>query len=222
VLTLWRGKHHFTVPCCCIGFVFTFVNGGLSGCIWVTCGRRATVAHAGSRRALHMVMACAGAGLVRRDLPLVPEITGRMMDTRWQIHFWVTFVRLLLHLLSDALPGLPGVPRRYYALDSMRLSLNRPRSERLHQHFGADRRAVQLCSSTTDWSYYKGNRPECNPGAPPRWNGRPPNAAAPWQLRRDLPVCTAGPTTTGARAKEDFLPQESAPAGQAAAATGDA
>ena len=32
VLTLWRGNIHFTVPMLfAIGFVFTFINGGLTG-----------------------------------------------------------------------------------------------------------------------------------------------------------------------------------------------
>ena len=76
VLTLWRGDVHLTVPMLfAIGFVFTFINGGLTGLflgnvtvdvpLSDTLLRRRALPHGDGR--------VADPGRVRRDLPLVPE-----------------------------------------------------------------------------------------------------------------------------------------------------
>ena len=76
VLTLWRGNIHLTVPMLfAIGFVFTFINGGLTGLFLgnVTV-ERAAVRHDVRGRALpHGDGGVADPGGVRGDLPLVPQ-----------------------------------------------------------------------------------------------------------------------------------------------------
>ena len=111
VLTLWRGHIHLTVPMLfAIGFVFTFINGGLTGLflgnVTVDVPLSDTyfvVAH------FHMVMGVADPGRVRRDLSLVPE--GDRADA--QRHdgphpLLVHVPRHLRDLSADALSRDPG------------------------------------------------------------------------------------------------------------------
>jgi cytochrome c oxidase subunit 1 len=105
VLTLWRGNIHLNVPMLfAIGFIFTFVNGGLTGLF--------VVAH------FHMVMAIAPILVVFGAIyHWYPKITGRMLDdTLGKIHFWITFVGSYAIYYPMHYLGFMGVPRRYYAI----------------------------------------------------------------------------------------------------------
>src|SRR5881409_2215876 len=92
VLTLWRGNIHLTVPMLfAIGFIYTFVNGGLTGLflgnVSVDIPLSQTyfvVAH------FHMVMAVAPILVVFGAIyHWYPKITGRMLnDTLGKFHFW--------------------------------------------------------------------------------------------------------------------------------------
>src|SRR6266849_6119679 len=96
VLTLWRGDIHLTVPMLfAIGFIFTFVNGGLTGLFLGNVpvdiplsGTMFVVAH------FHMVMAVSPVLVVFGAIyHWYPKITGRMLnDTLGKFHFWVTFL----------------------------------------------------------------------------------------------------------------------------------
>jgi cytochrome c oxidase subunit 1 len=120
VLTLWRGNIHLTVPMLfAIGFIFTFVNGGLTGLFLgnVTIDLPLSdtmfvVAH------FHMVMAIAPILVVFGAIyHWYPKITGRMLDdTMGKIHFWVTFVGSYAIYYPMHYLGFMGVPRRYYAI----------------------------------------------------------------------------------------------------------
>jgi len=120
VLTLWRGNIHFTVPMLfAIGFIFTFVNGGLTGLflgnVVVDLPLSDTmfvVAH------FHMVMAIAPIMVVFGAIyHWYPKITGRMLDdTLGKIHFWITFVGSYAIYYPMHYLGFMGVPRRYYAI----------------------------------------------------------------------------------------------------------
>ena len=120
VLTLWRGNIHLTVPMLfAIGFVFTFINGGLTGLFLgnVTIDLPLSdtmfvVAH------FHMVMAIAPIMVVFGAIyHWYPKITGRMLDNRMgHIHFWFTFVGSYLIYYPMHYLGFMGVPRRYYAI----------------------------------------------------------------------------------------------------------
>jgi cytochrome c oxidase subunit I len=120
VLTLWRGDIHLTVPMLfAIGFVFTFINGGLTGLflgnVTVDVPLSDTyfvVAH------FHMVMGVSPILVVFGAIyHWYPKITGRMLDdTMGRIHFWCTFIGTYAIYLPMHYLGILGVPRRYYAL----------------------------------------------------------------------------------------------------------
>jgi cytochrome c oxidase subunit 1 len=120
VLTLWRGNIQLTVPMLfAIGFVFTFINGGLTGLFlgnptvsMPLSDTMFVVAH------FHMVMAIAPVLVVFGAIyHWYPKITGRMLDdTLGKIHFWITFVGSYGIYYPMHYLGMMGVPRRYYAI----------------------------------------------------------------------------------------------------------
>ena len=119
VLTLWHGNIRLTVPMLfAIGFIFTFVNGGLSGLflgnVTVDVPLSDTYFVVGH---FHMVMAVAPILVVFGAIyHWYPKITGRMLDdTLGKIHFWVTFLGTYAIYYPMHFLGFEGVPRRYYA-----------------------------------------------------------------------------------------------------------
>ncbi len=119
VLTLWRGNIKLTVPMLfAIGFVFTFINGGLTGLflgnVTVDLPLSDTyfvVAH------FHMVMAVSPVLVVFGAIyHWYPKITGRMFDeTLGKIHFWMTLLGTYAIYYPMHYLGLEGMPRRYFA-----------------------------------------------------------------------------------------------------------
>jgi cytochrome c oxidase subunit 1 len=117
VLTLWNGNIHLNTPMLfSLGFIVTFLNGGLTGLflgnVIVDIPLSDTmfvVAH------FHMVMGVAPILVVFGAIyHWYPKITGRMLDeTLGKIHFWVTFVGSYLIFFPMHYVGLVGVPRRY-------------------------------------------------------------------------------------------------------------
>ncbi|SEM02792.1 cytochrome c oxidase subunit 1 [Roseovarius azorensis] len=117
LLTLWRGDIHLTLPMLfALGFVVTFVNGGLTGLflgnVVVDVPLSDTmfvVAH------FHMVMGVAPLMVIFGAIyHWYPLITGRMLnEAMGQIHFWVTFVGTYAIFFPMHYVGLVGVPRRY-------------------------------------------------------------------------------------------------------------
>src|SRR5256884_343128 len=120
VLTLWRGDIHLTVPMLfAIAFVFTFINGGLTGLFLGNVpvdiplsGTMFVVAH------FHMVMAVSPILVVFGAIyHWYPKITGRMLnDTMGKFHFWITFLGTYAIYYPMHYLGMMGVPRRYYAM----------------------------------------------------------------------------------------------------------
>jgi cytochrome c oxidase subunit 1 len=119
VLTLWRGNIRLNVPMLfAIGFVFTFINGGLTGLflgnVTVDLPLSDTyfvVAH------FHMVMAVSPILVVFGAIyHWYPKITGRMLnDTIGKAHFWITFIGTYTIYYPMHYLGFEGLPRRYYA-----------------------------------------------------------------------------------------------------------
>ncbi|WP_282607589.1 cbb3-type cytochrome c oxidase subunit I [Pelagibius sp. Alg239-R121] len=120
VLTLWQADIHLTLPMLfSIGFIVTFVNGGITGLflgnVVVDVPLSDTmfvVAH------FHMVMGVAPIlvifGAIYHWYPLM---TGRMLNEGMgQFHFWVTFLGAYLIYFPMHYLGFIGVPRRYYEL----------------------------------------------------------------------------------------------------------
>ena len=119
VLTLWRGNIRLTVPMLfSIGFIFTFVNGGLSGLflgnVTVDVPLSDTYFVVGH---FHMVMAVAPIMVIFGALyHWYPKVTGRMLnELGGKIHFWVTFLGTYAVYYPMHYMGFEGVPRRYYA-----------------------------------------------------------------------------------------------------------
>jgi cytochrome c oxidase subunit 1 len=119
-LTLWKGNIHFTLPMLfAIGFIVTFVNGGITGLflgnVVVDVPLSDTmfvVAH------FHMVMGVAPIlvifGAIYHWYPL---ITGRFLnEAMGKFHFWVTFLGAYMIFLPIHYLGFLGVPRRYFEM----------------------------------------------------------------------------------------------------------
>ena len=119
VLTLWKGDIHLTVPMLfAIAFIFTFINGGMTG---LFLGNVAVdlplsdtyfvVAH------FHLVMGVSPVLVVCGAIyHWYPKITGKMLnDTLGKLHFWCTFLGTYIIYLPMYYLGLLGVPRRYFS-----------------------------------------------------------------------------------------------------------
>jgi cytochrome c oxidase subunit 1 len=119
VLTLWRGNIQLNVPMLfAIGFIFTFINGGLTGLFLgnVTIDLPLSdtyfvVAH------FHMVMAVSPILVVFGAIyHWYPKITGKMLDdTLGKLHFWITLIGTYSIYYPMHYLGFEGVPRRYFA-----------------------------------------------------------------------------------------------------------
>jgi cytochrome c oxidase subunit 1 len=120
VLTLWRADIHFTTPMLfALGFIVTFVNGGITGLylgnVVVDVPLSATlfvVAH------FHMVMGVAPVLVIFGAIyHWFPKIAGRMLDeTLGKIHFWITFLGSYAIFFPMHYLGVMGIPRRFYEL----------------------------------------------------------------------------------------------------------
>jgi cytochrome c oxidase subunit 1 len=123
VLTLWRGDIHLTVPMLfALGFIVTFVNGGLTGLFLGNAvldvplsDTMFVVAH------FHMVMGVAPILVIFGAIyHWYPKATGRMTNLALgKFHFWVTFIGSYLIFFPMHYLGLMGVPRRYYTMGEM-------------------------------------------------------------------------------------------------------
>ncbi len=116
--TIWDGRPRFQVPMLyVIGFIFTFVIGGLTGVIIASVpldlelhDTYFIVAH------FHYVLI---GGAVFPLLGILtywyPKITGRMMsETLGKIGFWMLFLGFQLTFFPMHLSGMLGMPRRVY------------------------------------------------------------------------------------------------------------
>jgi len=120
ILTLWKGNIHLTIPMLfCLGFIVTFLNGGLTGLflgnVIVDVPLSDTyfvVAH------FHMVMGIAPVLVILGAIyHWYPLITGKMLhDGMGRFHFWVTFIGSYLIYFPMHYLGFIGVPRRYYEM----------------------------------------------------------------------------------------------------------
>jgi len=120
VLTLWRGNIHLTTPMLfAIGFIFTFVHGGLTGLflgnVVVDLPLSDTyfvVAHFHMVRGVSPIMV-----LFAAIYHWFPKVTGRFLHEAWgKFHFWATFLGTYAVYLPMHYLGFLGVPRRYFAM----------------------------------------------------------------------------------------------------------
>jgi cytochrome c oxidase subunit I len=116
--TMWGGKIIFATPMLfCIGFVFQFLIGGLTGIMlatapfdWQLNDSYFVVAH------FHYIIV--GAILFTIFAAFYywyPKVTGRMMsDTLGKWHFWLFLIGFHLTFDFMHIPGILGMPRRIY------------------------------------------------------------------------------------------------------------
>ena len=119
VLTLWRGNIQMNIPnLFAIGFIFTFVHGGLTGLflgnVTVDLPLSDTYFVIGH---FHMVMGVSPVMVLFGAIyHWFPKMTGKMPnELLGRIHFWMTFLGTYAIYLPMHYLGILGMPRRYYA-----------------------------------------------------------------------------------------------------------
>ncbi|MFL6551157.1 MAG: cbb3-type cytochrome c oxidase subunit I [Povalibacter sp.] len=220
VLTIWRGDVHLTVPMLfAIGFIFTFVNGGLTGLFLgnVTVdvplsGTYFVVAH------FHMVMGVSPIMVVFGAIyHWYPKITGKMFDERLgKIHFWATFIGTYSIYLPMHYLGILGVPRRYYAYSDA-IQFMPPSVHTANEWitisaiFVATVQLVFLFNLI--WSYFHGERASSNPWRATTLEWQTPDTPAKHgNWGKELPVVYRWAYDYSVPgAKEDFIPQNVPP-----------
>ncbi|HEY3501428.1 MAG TPA: cytochrome c oxidase subunit I, partial [Actinocatenispora sp.] len=115
--TMWRGSVSFETPMLfAIGFLITFLLGGLSGVLLASppidfhvTDSYFVVAH------FHYVLFGTIVFAVYGGVYFwFPKMTGRMMDDRLgKLHFWLTFIGFQSTFLVQHWLGAEGMPRRY-------------------------------------------------------------------------------------------------------------
>jgi cytochrome c oxidase subunit 1 len=115
--TMWRGSLTFETPMLfAIGFLTTFLLGGLSGVLlasppidWHVSDTYFVVAH------FHYVLFGTIVFAVYSGVYFwFPKMTGRMLDERLgKVHFWLTFIGFHTTFLVQHWLGNIGMPRRY-------------------------------------------------------------------------------------------------------------
>ena len=116
--TMWKGQISFETPMLfAIGFLVTFLFGGLSGVLlasppidWHVSDSYFVVAH------FHYVLFGTIVFAVYGGIYYwFPKMTGRMMDERLgKVHFWLTVIGFNTTFLVQHWLGAEGMPRRYY------------------------------------------------------------------------------------------------------------
>jgi cytochrome c oxidase subunit 1 len=116
--TMWKGQITFETPMLfAVGFLVTFLFGGLSGVLlasppidWHVSDSYFVVAH------FHYVLFGTIVFAVYAGIYFwFPKMTGRMMDERWgKVHFWLTIIGFNVTFLVQHWLGAEGMPRRYY------------------------------------------------------------------------------------------------------------
>jgi cytochrome c oxidase subunit 1 len=114
--TLWDGKLHFNTPMLwALGFIATFVIGGLSG---IYLGSVPIDIHANQSYFIvaHIHYVLFGGSIFTIFAGVYywfPKMTGRMYNERLgQLHFWLTFIGFNLTFFPMHYLGLQGMPRR--------------------------------------------------------------------------------------------------------------
>jgi cytochrome c oxidase subunit I len=116
--TMWRGSISFETPMLfAIGFLVTFLLGGLSGVLLASppidfhvSDSYFVVAH------FHYVLFGTIVFAVYAGVYFwFPKMTGRMLNERWgKVHFWLTIIGFNATFLVQHWLGAEGMPRRYF------------------------------------------------------------------------------------------------------------
>ncbi|QGN35539.1 cytochrome c oxidase subunit I [Microlunatus sp. Gsoil 973] len=115
--TMWGGSLSFDTPMLwCIGFLTTFLFGGLTGIILASppldfqlSDSYFVVAHFH-----YVVFGTVVFAMFAGFYFWWPKLTGRMLDEKWgKVHFWLLFVGFHTTFLVQHWLGVEGMPRRY-------------------------------------------------------------------------------------------------------------
>jgi cytochrome c oxidase subunit 1 len=114
--TMWGGRLTFPTPMLfALGFLFTFLLGGLSGVMLAAApidfhvtDSYFVVAH------MHYVLFGGSVFALYAGIYYWwPKVTGRVLDERWgKLHFWMTLIGFHLTFFVQHILGLEGMPRR--------------------------------------------------------------------------------------------------------------
>ena len=219
VLTLWRGNIHLTVPMLfALGFIVTFVNGGLTGLFLGNVvvdvplsGTMFVVAH------FHMVMGVAPILVVFGGIyHWYPKVTGRMMnDTLGKLHFWITFLGAYAVFFPMHYLGFIGVPRRYYEYGETAFIPSSVADLNIFITIAAlvVGAAQGIFFFNLIWSLFRGRLAGGNPwrAASLEWQ-TPQTPPGHGNWGEDLPIVYRWPYAYSVPgAKEDFIPQNEPP-----------
>ncbi len=169
VLTLWQGDIHLNVPMLfCIGFIFTFVHGGLTGLflgnVVVDVPLSDTYFVIGH---FHMVMGISPIMVLFGAVyHWYPKMTGRMFNvTLGKLHFWLTFLGAYSIYLPMHYLGILGIPRRYYAMGDTAFVPDSAQAMNIGITYSALLvAAVQVVFLfNMAWSLWKGEKADPNP-----------------------------------------------------------
>jgi cytochrome c oxidase subunit 1 len=220
VLTLWRGDIHLSTPMLfAIGFIVTFLNGGLTGLFLGNAvvdvplsDTMFVVAH------FHMVMGVAPIMVVFGGIyHWYPKVTGRMLDEAMgKFHFWVTFVGAYAIYFPMHYLGLLGMPRRYHDMGD---SAFIPASAQTLNAFITIMALIVGFAQLVFlfnlvWSLFKGKESGGNPWKANSLEWQTPETPPPHgNWGKDQPVVYRWPYDYSVPgAKDDFIPQN-VPAG---------
>ena len=214
ITTLWKGNIQFNTPMLfAIGFVSTFITGGLTGIIL---GDSAldinvhdtyfVVAH------FHLVMGISALyGMLAGIYHWYPILFGKMMNKNLgYIHFWVTAISAYGVFFPMHFIGMAGLPRRYYTNSNFPLFDDLADTNQIITMFALMGAAVQLVFLYNFiYNIFYGKKAPQNPwkSTTLEWTASQKHIHGNWQGK--IPEVHRWPydySTPGY--KEDFVPQD--------------
>ena len=210
--TLWGGRLQFsTAMMFCLGFISTFITGGLSGVLLahpaIDSYLHATYFVVGH---FHMVMGVSAIfAIFAATYFWFPKMFGRMMSERLgAIHFGLTFLGVYCIFLPMHVLGMEGSPRRYAMLtdDFLQSTVG---MHRFITIAALATGAVQLVFLfNLFWSMFKGRKAGANPWNATSLEWSVSSPAPLMSFKGELPVVYCGPYEYGDTTEEqDFVMQ---------------
>ena len=116
IATMWRGRLNFATPMLfCIGFLFVFLVGGISG-VFLASPPIDLAVHDTYFVVAHMHYVMFGSTVFAASAALyfwLPKMSGRLLDEGLgRAHFWLTFIGFNLTFFPMHQLGTSGMPRR--------------------------------------------------------------------------------------------------------------